>query len=68
MDSPVVVVSDLLMHRLDQLSDMVESLQVPKLKLEIVVERLLITILPWGGLATVRDGCAKALKEGPICS
>ena len=36
----VVVVPNLLVHRFDQLSDMVEALEVPKLKFEIVVPKL----------------------------
>ena len=68
MDSSVVVVPNLLMYSFDQFSDMVEPLQVPKLKLEIAVEGLLVSVLPRTRFATVRDGGAETLEEGFICS
>jgi hypothetical protein len=46
VDPSVVVVSNLLMDSLDQFSDMVEALEIPQFKLEIVVERFLISVLP----------------------
>ena len=46
VDSAVVVVPNLLMHSFDQLSDMVEAFEIAKLKLEVVVERFLIAVLP----------------------
>ena len=68
MYSSVVVVPDLLVHRFNQFSDVIEPFEVPELKLEIVVERFLVSILPWTRLAAVRDLGAEALKQGFVCS
>ncbi len=68
VDPSVVVVADLLVDGFDQLSDVVEPFEVPELKLEIVVERFLVSVLPRTRLATVRDLDAEALKQGLIGS
>ena len=68
MDPSVVVVADLPMYCFDQLSNVIEPFEVPELKFEIVVEGLLVSVLPWTRLATVRDGRAETLKQGFIRS
>ena len=68
MNPSVVVVANLLVNGLDQFSDMVEPFEVPELKLEVVVERFLVSILPRRRFAAVRDGRAKTLKQGFIRS
>lgn len=54
MNASVVVSPELPLNGVYQLSKSVESRGVSKVNLELVVEGLLVTVLPWTGLSTHR--------------
>ncbi len=58
VDAVVVVVSDLLVDGLNELSNVVESPHIAELELEVAVKGLLVAVLPWTAFTAVRRGCA----------
>ena len=47
VNTTAVVITDLLADGLDQLSGMIEASDIAQFQLEVRVEGLLVTVLPW---------------------
>ena len=54
VDPIVVVVPDLPVDRFDEFADVFKPSRIAKLKFEVGVERLLVSVLPWAGLPALR--------------
>ncbi len=66
MDPLVVVIADLPVNGLDELSDVVKSFRIAQFKLKIAVERFLEAILPRAPFPAVRRDRSALFKQGFI--
>ena len=68
MNPLIVVVVNVSMNGLDELSDVVEPFDVSEFEFEVAVKRFLQSILPRAALAAVGRSCAITGKQRFVCS